>query len=99
MNHEPLPGITLGDIGEYSSDEHSLYVTYFHVLLGPKAMGGMQGVDNGYAQFNHVRIPRENMLMGFSQVTPEGKYVRPPHAKLSYGGVRASLRQPLRHPN
>lgn len=27
------------------------------------------------------------MLSKFAQVTNEGKYVKPPHAKLSYGGV------------
>lgn len=27
------------------------------------------------------------MLSGFAQVTDEGKYLKPPHAKLSYGGV------------
>lgn len=51
-------------------------------------MGGYVCVDNGYAQFDHVRIPKENMLSGFAQVTEDGTYVRPPHAKLSYGGVR-----------
>lgn len=50
-------------------------------------MGGVIGVDNGFARFDHVRIPRENMLSKFAQVTAEGKYVQPPHAKLSYGGV------------
>jgi len=50
-------------------------------------MGGFGQTDNGFARFNHVRIPKENMLSGFAQVTEEGKYVQPPHAKLSYGGV------------
>lgn len=50
-------------------------------------MGGMASVDNGFARFDHVRIPRDHMLSKFAQVTPEGKYVQPPHAKLSYGGV------------
>lgn len=34
--------------------------------IGPKA--GYNGVDNGYMSFDHVRIPREAMLMRFSQV-------------------------------
>lgn len=55
--------------------------------IGPKAMGGMASVDNGFARFDHVRIPRGHMLSKFAQVTSEGKYVQPPHAKLSYGGV------------
>lgn len=55
--------------------------------IGPKAMGGMASVDNGFARFDQVRIPREHMLSKFAQVSLEGKYVQPPHAKLSYGGV------------
>ncbi|KAI0758856.1 acyl-CoA oxidase [Fomes fomentarius] len=55
--------------------------------IGPKANGGYSAVDNGYARFDHVRIPREHMLSAFASVTPEGQYVQPPHAKLSYGGM------------
>ncbi|KAG5350604.1 hypothetical protein C0989_010187 [Termitomyces sp. Mn162] len=56
--------------------------------IGPKVHGGFTTVDNGFARFDHVRIPKENMLSKFAQVTDDGKYVQPPHAKLSYGGVR-----------
>ncbi|KAF4588698.1 hypothetical protein EYR40_010251 [Pleurotus pulmonarius] len=55
--------------------------------IGPKVLHGYQAPDNGFARFNHVRIPKENMLSKFAQVTNEGKYVKPPHAKLSYGGM------------
>ena len=55
--------------------------------IGPKAMGGYAAVDNGWARFERVRIPKEQMLSAFAGVTDEGEYVRPPHAKLSYGGV------------
>ncbi|KAJ7873471.1 peroxisomal oxidase [Mycena olivaceomarginata] len=55
--------------------------------IGPKAMGGFATTDNGFARFDHVRIPKENMLSKFAGVTDEGKYVTPPHAKLSYGGM------------
>jgi acyl-CoA oxidase len=55
-------------------------------------MGGFATTDNGFARFDHVRIPKENMLSKFAGVTDEGKYVTPPHAKLSYGGVRLSFR-------
>ncbi|KAI0062999.1 peroxisomal oxidase [Artomyces pyxidatus] len=55
--------------------------------IGPKAMGGTAPLDNGYARFDHVRIPHENMLSRFAQVTPDGRYVKPPHAKISYGGM------------
>ncbi|THH05030.1 hypothetical protein EW146_g10011 [Bondarzewia mesenterica] len=55
--------------------------------IGPKAMGGWANMDHGFAQFDHIRIPRGNMLSRFAEVTKEGRYVRPPHAKMSYGGM------------
>ncbi|CAO3704034.1 unnamed protein product [Rhizopus stolonifer] len=55
--------------------------------IGPKAYGGFATVDNGFVLFDHVRIPRENMLMRFSRLTREGKYLPPIHDKLSYGGM------------
>ncbi|KAI8376969.1 acyl-CoA dehydrogenase/oxidase C-terminal [Blakeslea trispora] len=55
--------------------------------IGPKAYGGFATVDNGYVIFDHVRIPRDNMLMKFAKVTPEGKYLPPVHDKLSYGSM------------
>jgi acyl-CoA oxidase len=61
------------------------------IYLGPKACDGHSPNDNGFARFDRVRIPKENMLSGFAQVTPEGEYVQPPHAKLSYGGVSTFL--------
>ncbi|KAF9946236.1 Acyl-coenzyme A oxidase (Acyl-CoA oxidase) [Mortierella alpina] len=54
---------------------------------GPKQ--GAVSMDNGYARFNNVRIPRENMLMRFSQVSREGVYSKPIHPKLAYGGMTA----------
>ena len=59
--------------------------------LGPKALAGFSQTDNGFARFDRVRIPKENMLSRFAQVTDEGKYLKPPHAKLSYGGVSKVL--------
>jgi acyl-CoA oxidase len=35
-------------------------------------------VDNGFLALDHVRIPRDAMLMRFAQVTEEGQYVPPP---------------------
>ncbi len=86
-NHQLLPGITAGDIGSSSRRLRSVYSPRRYV--GPKAMAGYAPVDNGYARFDHVRIPKDNMLSKFAGVTPEGKYVRPPHAKMNYGGVRS----------
>lgn len=73
--HQPLPGVTVGDIG-------------------PKF--GYNGVDNGFLRFDHVRLPRDHLLMKNAQVTPEGRYVPPPpgNEKAAYGTmvfVRATI--------
>lgn len=36
--------------------------------------GGLPGVDNGRIRFDHVRIPRENLLNRYADVTPDGAY-------------------------
>lgn len=62
--------------------------------IGPKASGGTAAQDQGFARFDHVRIPRTNMFSKFAEVTMEGNYIQPPHAKLSYGGmmyIRATM--------
>ncbi len=38
---------------------------------------GLNGIDNGRIGFNRVRIPRENLLDRFGQVTAEGRYESP----------------------
>lgn len=38
---------------------------------------GLNGVDNGRLWFDAVRVPRENLLNRFGDVTEEGKYVSP----------------------
>ncbi|CAM6085229.1 unnamed protein product [Calypogeia fissa] len=35
---------------------------------------GLNGVDNGRLWFDHVRVPRENLLNSVADVTPEGNY-------------------------
>lgn len=40
--------------------------------IGPKM--GFNCKDNGYIIFNNYRIPRENMLMKYHKVSPEGVY-------------------------
>ncbi|KAI9743446.1 MAG: hypothetical protein M1818_002758 [Claussenomyces sp. TS43310] len=42
------------------------------------------GTCNGFATFNQVRIPRENLLMGNAAVSRDGTYTTAPHSKLSY---------------
>lgn len=39
------------------------------------------------AFFDHVRIPRDNMLMRFAKVSRSGEYTPPVHSKLSYGSM------------
>ncbi|MFQ5652476.1 MAG: acyl-CoA dehydrogenase [bacterium] len=38
---------------------------------------GLNGIDNGRLWFDHVRIPRENLLDRFADVSPEGEYSSP----------------------
>ncbi|XP_006756428.1 PREDICTED: peroxisomal acyl-coenzyme A oxidase 1 isoform X1 [Myotis davidii] len=51
--------------------------------IGPKF--GYDEMDNGYLKMDHYRIPRENMLMKYAQVKPDGTYVKPVSNKLTYG--------------
>jgi hypothetical protein len=52
--------------------------------VGPKF--GLNTLDNGFALFDHVRIPHENMLAKYSRVVKaSGSYERPPNAKVGYG--------------
>ncbi|RLN15134.1 hypothetical protein BBJ28_00006533 [Nothophytophthora sp. Chile5] len=62
-DHQPLPGIEVGDIG-------------------PKV--GFNSLDNGYAAFHSVRIPRRNMLMRYAKVLSDGTFVKPRSSKLVY---------------
>ncbi|MGH3960988.1 acyl-CoA dehydrogenase [Mycobacterium sp.] len=39
--------------------------------------GGLPGVDNGRIVFDHVRVPRENLLNKFGDVGPDGTYTSP----------------------
>ncbi|KAG8519380.1 Peroxisomal acyl-coenzyme A oxidase 1, partial [Galemys pyrenaicus] len=51
--------------------------------IGPKF--GYDEMDNGYLKMDNCRIPRENMLMKYAQVKPDGTYVKPLSNKLTYG--------------
>jgi acyl-CoA oxidase len=39
--------------------------------------GGLPGVDNGRIVFDHVRVPRENLLNKYGDVAPDGTYSSP----------------------
>jgi hypothetical protein len=69
----------LGEVSETLISNH---------FLSDAFATGIAGQDNGFARFDHVRVPRTNMFSKFAEVTEEGGYIQPPHAKLSYGGVR-----------
>jgi len=45
---------------------------------------GRNGLDNGWIQFSGLRIPRTNMLMRWTSVSPDGKYHPAPNPALSY---------------
>jgi len=71
--HEPLPGITCGDIA-------------------PKF--GFNMIDNGFLRLDHIRVPRDNLLMKNVMVLRDGTYIKAKHDKLAYGGmvfVRATM--------
>ncbi len=67
--------------------------------MGAKA--GLNGVDNGFATFYNMRVPRENLLNRTGDVTVEGKYVTPfKDAKKRFGvslGTLSSGRVGLTH--
>lgn len=39
--------------------------------------GGLNGIDNGRLAFDHVRVPRENLLNRYGDVAPDGTYSSP----------------------
>ncbi|KAK3834320.1 MAG: hypothetical protein JOS17DRAFT_738678 [Linnemannia elongata] len=50
--------------------------------IGHKA--ARQGLDNGWIQFTSVRIPRQNMMMKWASMSPEGEFTPSPNPVLSY---------------
>ncbi|XP_064382738.1 peroxisomal acyl-coenzyme A oxidase 1-like isoform X2 [Halichondria panicea] len=60
--------------------------------IGPKY--GYFGMDNGFLRMDKIRIPRDQMLMKYSKVLPDGTFVKPPVAKAAYGtmvGIRCGI--------
>ena len=58
--------------------------------LGPKQ--GYNSMDNGYALFDRVRIPRTDMLMGFAQVSSAGEYSKQEGAEKIAFGIMLDVR-------
>ncbi|KAI3889891.1 hypothetical protein MKX03_017814 [Papaver bracteatum] len=57
--------------------------------------GAYNTMDNGVLQFDHVRIPRTQMLMRVSQVTREGKYVQSDVPRQLVYGTMVYVRQTI----
>ncbi|PTM15049.1 MAG: acyl-CoA oxidase [Bacteroidetes bacterium] len=73
-------------VGEENHGVHALVVplrdTFGELLPGIRVQDngyklGLNGVDNGRIWFNHVRVPRENLLDRFGQVAANGTYSSP----------------------
>ena len=55
---------------------------------------GRNGLDNGWIQFDHVRVKRDALLSKYCQVSPSGEYSRRGSKQLAYGaliGGRATM--------
>eukprot|EP00009_Paramoeba_aestuarina_P007798 CAMPEP_0201509926 /NCGR_PEP_ID=MMETSP0161_2-20130828/2821_1 /ASSEMBLY_ACC=CAM_ASM_000251 /TAXON_ID=180227 /ORGANISM="Neoparamoeba aestuarina, Strain SoJaBio B1-5/56/2" /LENGTH=702 /DNA_ID=CAMNT_0047905019 /DNA_START=69 /DNA_END=2177 /DNA_ORIENTATION=- len=55
---------------------------------------GRHGIDNGWLRFDHVRIPRNNMLNKYTKVDADGTYTVKGRKELQYGaliGGRATM--------
>jgi len=48
---------------------------------------GRHGIDNGWIRFDHVRVPRMNMLMKHAKLSRDGVYTKPAKAQLAYGAL------------
>ncbi|XP_027335034.1 peroxisomal acyl-coenzyme A oxidase 1-like isoform X1 [Abrus precatorius] len=57
--------------------------------------GAYNSMDNGVLRFDHVRIPRSQMLMRVSQVTREGKYVQSSVPRQLVYGTMVYVRQTI----
>jgi len=56
---------------------------------------GRDGIDNGWIRFDHVRIPRDYMMMKHAQVSEDGVHTKPPRATVACGALlagRSSMR-------
>ena len=58
--------------------------------LGPKQ--GYNSMDNGFAIFDNIRIPRMDMLMGFAYVSSSGEYSKKEGAEKIAFGIMLDVR-------
>ncbi|KAG6501311.1 hypothetical protein ZIOFF_041190 [Zingiber officinale] len=79
-----------------SLDDHSPLPGIVVGDIGMKfGNGAYNTMDNGVLRFDHVRIPRDQMLMRVSQVTREGKYVQSDVPKQLLYGTMVFVRQTI----
>lgn len=73
---------------EVDGESHGVHAFLVPIRDGGRVLGGvsiedcghklgLNGVDNGRISFDQVRIPRDNLLDRFAQVSPEGEYASP----------------------
>ena len=69
-----------------SMEEHTLMPGVITGDIGPKL--GYNNMDNGFARFNNILIPRRNMAMRFASVDSNGNYskkqISPAASKIAY---------------
>lgn len=56
---------------------------------------GYNETDNGFARFDHVRIPRENMLMKNVEVKKDGSYISKPQQQKPFYPTMTRLRMSI----
>ncbi|CAL9060998.1 unnamed protein product [Musa banksii] len=79
-----------------SLDDHSPLPGIVVGDIGTKfGNGAYNTMDNGVLQFDHVRIPRNQMLMRVSQVTREGKFVQSDVPRQLLYGTMVYVRQTI----
>ncbi|XVF52579.1 hypothetical protein PTKIN_Ptkin05aG0029600 [Pterospermum kingtungense] len=79
-----------------SLDDHSPLPGITVGDIGMKfGSGAYNSMDNGLLRFDHVRIPRNQMLMRLSQVTREGKYLHSDVPRQLVYGTMVYIRQTI----
>ncbi|CAL9772910.1 unnamed protein product [Musa acuminata subsp. burmannicoides] len=79
-----------------SLDDHSPLPGIVVGDIGTKfGNGAYNTMDNGVLRFDHVRIPRNQMLMRVSQVTREGKFVQSDVPRQLLYGTMVYVRQTI----